>query len=157
MSIPEAEQFFKKCNGLELEPNMNYIKGLNPTNHIAIIYYVMAQVPNQPTAESAILICGSFGRYRPNSIYAHIDEQTKEVSISNTQPISVDPKSLYSGNTLVMKCGNSKCHKIDCEEYGLNVQLSACSRCKLIKYCSKECQTQDWKKHKSICNSITNK
>ena len=29
--------------------------------------------------------------------------------------------------------------------------LSACSRCKMAQYCSKECQVQDWKKHKKDC------
>ena len=29
--------------------------------------------------------------------------------------------------------------------------LSVCSRCKKVKYCSKECQVQDWKKHKKDC------
>ncbi|KAL4071259.1 hypothetical protein V8B97DRAFT_1962113 [Scleroderma yunnanense] len=29
--------------------------------------------------------------------------------------------------------------------------LSACGRCKKVKYCSKECQVQDWKRHKKDC------
>lgn len=28
-----------------------------------------------------------------------------------------------------------------------------CSKCKLVYYCSNECQKQDWKKHKLICNN----
>lgn len=30
-------------------------------------------------------------------------------------------------------------------------QLKLCSRCRAVKYCSKECQTSDWKAHKAIC------
>jgi tetratricopeptide (TPR) repeat protein len=29
--------------------------------------------------------------------------------------------------------------------------LSKCSRCKIVSYCSKECQIQDWKRHKPNC------
>ena len=31
------------------------------------------------------------------------------------------------------------------------VSFSFCSRCKFIVYCSKECQKEHWKKHKTIC------
>lgn len=27
-----------------------------------------------------------------------------------------------------------------------------CSRCKISKYCSKDCQKEDWKEHKEHCN-----
>ncbi|KAI6098077.1 hypothetical protein EDD16DRAFT_1664746 [Pisolithus croceorrhizus] len=30
-------------------------------------------------------------------------------------------------------------------------QLSTCSRCKKAKYCSKDCQVEDWKAHKKNC------
>ena len=31
--------------------------------------------------------------------------------------------------------------------------LKACSVCMLVRYCSKECQKADWKKHKPQCNA----
>jgi len=43
-----------------------------------------------------------------------------------------------------------KCHKLY-----MSYQLKRCSRCKVIYYCSKECQKNDWKKiHKFICEPI---
>ena len=30
-------------------------------------------------------------------------------------------------------------------------QLMRCSRCKLAEYCSKDCQKNDWKNHKTVC------
>ncbi|KAH3765057.1 protein PBDC1 [Pelomyxa schiedti] len=29
-----------------------------------------------------------------------------------------------------------------------------CARCKLARYCSRECQTRDWKKHKASCGEV---
>ena len=40
-----------------------------------------------------------------------------------------------------------KCQKAECERPG----TLRCSRCKNVNYCSKECQTSDWKEHKKQC------
>jgi hypothetical protein len=34
------------------------------------------------------------------------------------------------------------------------MQLSFCSACKSVSYCSRECQKADWKTHKSICKEL---
>ncbi|KAH7929998.1 hypothetical protein BV22DRAFT_1079996 [Leucogyrophana mollusca] len=44
----------------------------------------------------------------------------------------------------------AKCNH--CYRRGTEVKLSACSRCKAAKYCSKECQKADWASHKEQCN-----
>lgn len=33
------------------------------------------------------------------------------------------------------------------------VKLMKCSRCSTVKYCSKECQKIDWKRHRNLCGS----
>jgi len=33
--------------------------------------------------------------------------------------------------------------------------LSVCSRCKKVKYCSRECQVKDWKRHKKDCTQAS--
>ncbi len=44
-----------------------------------------------------------------------------------------------------------------CANCGLaGVPLLACARCKLVQYCGKECQKQNWTKgeHKKFCISV---
>jgi len=38
-----------------------------------------------------------------------------------------------------------------CKKEGESIKLYKCSRCKISEYCSKECQTNDWKVHKLEC------
>lgn len=49
-------------------------------------------------------------------------------------------------NLIVNLCNN-------CEQHG--VTTSACSRCKVVKYCCKKCQKNDWKKHRMFCEYIS--
>jgi len=49
------------------------------------------------------------------------------------------------------------CRKVDGaeeEEGGGTVKLTACSRCRLAYYCSKECQQRDWRSHKKYCTPV---
>ena len=46
-------------------------------------------------------------------------------------------------------CDNVSCFNI---EIG-NSKFGKCARCKRLAYCSKSCQKQDWKMHKSECRS----
>ena len=33
------------------------------------------------------------------------------------------------------------------------VAASSCARCKVTRYCSRNCQRLDWKQHKTVCDS----
>jgi len=48
-----------------------------------------------------------------------------------------------------MSC--NKCNTIE----KIDETFKVCSRCKKTKYCSKTCQTEDWKIHKDLCKQCT--
>mmetsp|Transcript_4478 Transcript_4478/g.8260 ORF Transcript_4478/g.8260 Transcript_4478/m.8260 type:complete len:145 (+) Transcript_4478:138-572(+) len=47
---------------------------------------------------------------------------------------------------------NSSSTKKTCQACGKDASKK-CSRCSTVWYCSPECQRQDWKSHKPVCNS----
>eukprot|EP00914_Ancora_sagittata_P012017 GHVO01023256.1.p1 GENE.GHVO01023256.1~~GHVO01023256.1.p1 ORF type:complete len:244 (+),score=51.34 GHVO01023256.1:423-1154(+) len=54
-----------------------------------------------------------------------------------------DGKALEAPRDIKHACGN--CGKVE-------GTLSRCQRCKKVLYCTRECQKEDWKFHKRICN-----
>uniref|UniRef100_A0A8H7XPA3 MYND-type domain-containing protein n=1 Tax=Psilocybe cubensis TaxID=181762 RepID=A0A8H7XPA3_PSICU len=59
------------------------------------------------------------------------------------------------GGPLVRECEGPECGKLEFRDVQ---KMLKCSRCHITPYCSKECQTADWKNHKSLCgteNQIT--
>ena len=61
----------------------------------------------------------------------------------------------FSRQKLVLQCEcNPKCCS-HCESSDTKKELKTCSKCKTAKYCSRECQVQDWEmKHKTQCKEI---
>ncbi|GJE94088.1 zinc finger MYND domain-containing protein [Phanerochaete sordida] len=45
------------------------------------------------------------------------------------------------------------CQARDCPNHPeyKGLKMKACAKCKFVRYCSKECQSADWQKHKKIC------
>ncbi|EIM89390.1 uncharacterized protein STEHIDRAFT_120026 [Stereum hirsutum FP-91666 SS1] len=43
---------------------------------------------------------------------------------------------------------------VKAREVGLDVGMSRCTGCKITRYCSRECQTQDWPQHKEACKIV---
>ena len=44
----------------------------------------------------------------------------------------------------------------NCNEEMERAQLSVCSRCRIVQYCSRECQVAHWPKHQRSCNFFVN-
>lgn len=71
----------------------------------------------------------------------------KMVSIDDLEKVKkVKDQEVKSGNKGIQKCGNCERTKhVNGEE------LAFCSRCRKVKYCSKECQKAAWNVHKKVC------
>jgi MYND finger len=54
---------------------------------------------------------------------------------------------LVTGRQLCKACGSDRRKGSS----GASQALLMCTRCKLVRYCSKECQKADWKEHKAAC------
>ena len=45
----------------------------------------------------------------------------------------------------------NRCHKCDKTGRRKKDKLSKCGKCEAITYCSRECQEEDWPRHKDNC------
>ena len=45
----------------------------------------------------------------------------------------------------------------NCLAIGFQKTLKRCNGCRLVDYCSKECQKNNWSKHKHFCNMVQGK
>lgn len=61
--------------------------------------------------------------------------------VSALQPVSKDADAAPLSKEVCSKCGKE------------GEKLLNCARCKVQKYCSKECQVADWKAHKKTCQA----
>ncbi|CAM9230359.1 unnamed protein product [Scytosiphon promiscuus] len=52
----------------------------------------------------------------------------------------------YRSSTLATASGSPKCAKC-----GNGGNLKQCTRCRKVRYCSRDCQRQDWNRHKPVC------
>ena len=50
----------------------------------------------------------------------------------------------YQGGKLIIEMSCAQCHTT-------GFDLRKCSRCRLVHYCSKDCQAKNWPIHKSYC------
>ncbi|KAF8992051.1 hypothetical protein BDQ17DRAFT_1413515 [Cyathus striatus] len=76
------------------------------------------------------------------------DKYMKKLKDHAQQQRMLDRAKKYSGRQMALE--NDLC--AHCTNRG-NPTLKNCSGCRQIKYCSKECQKADWKRHKSECRS----
>ena len=50
-------------------------------------------------------------------------------------------------NLITVRCSSPSCMAVlDLKQY-----KSMCSACKRVRYCTRECQRSDWKRHKPVC------
>jgi len=64
-------------------------------------------------------------------------------------PGTNDITEAYGGK--IGLCANTEC-PLRLLGYRADLTLKMCSRCKMVRYCSEECQKRHWKLHKMDCN-----
>jgi hypothetical protein len=66
-----------------------------------------------------------------------------------------DPKDGFTDQELIFE-PVARAYNLDCEACGKEskgeVNFKCCGHCKMVRYCSTECQKADWSKHKVVCN-----
>lgn len=88
--------------------------------------------------------------------YYELGQEAEERRLPFFDPVNLPLKDLitpryqlFANVQKPVQCGNMKCTKKVMES-----GLKACGRCKKQKYCSKPCQTADWKNHKATCTAL---
>lgn len=79
---------------------------------------------------------------------AIIGEEDKDKEMNKmARAFSAQTKRAYRGNSDFPDC----CDRCGKQEGSESTTLNRCGRCKVGRYCSKECQTADWPSHKARC------
>ena len=88
----------------------------------------------------------------------HMLDLTKGIRQENLDLVFVFKAPLSEVNDAIQWCSKpsssdvtSKCSKHACNTMD---RLKTCARCNYAKYCSKEHQISDWKRHKMICSDM---
>ena len=107
-------------------------------------------MPSHPAeiATARGLLDGNRKRLNPAFVERLSRDLVDGWSISILQPITKEAEKVPA---VIEACG--KCGKQGVEDSGSSTTLLTCARCKVQKYCSKECQLADWKQHKKICKA----
>jgi len=110
------------------------------------------QIGNRGKAKSAL---------KQFKIFAAAGVQDYSEDISDFEKeIKKMPKNKKSHKkTKISMSTKSKCSSYDCENVELrSCEFQICSKCEIVKYCSRKCQVQHWKDaHKKECKKIMKK
>ncbi|THV06566.1 hypothetical protein K435DRAFT_773245 [Dendrothele bispora CBS 962.96] len=93
------------------------------------------------------------GNKRMQEWNAAVDEYIKTPGDTrNRIDIEIEAKIGPHGGPLYRHCEAEECSIVE----GRDIQkLQGCSQCRLVFYCSKECQKSGWKEHKTECKAKT--
>lgn len=74
-------------------------------------------------------------------------KELKSIGSSSRSAVTPGSARPQGGQAKVTRCGA-------CKAAVANDRPMVCSRCKKVAYCSRDCQTKDWKLHKRSCTAV---
>jgi hypothetical protein len=77
-----------------------------------------------------------------------------EKLMGNEMPSKVKAVELVVLNTAEWSKGKGVRACAACQKSEADCELKSCARCKVVKYCSRDCQVGHWKAHKAICKAL---
>ncbi|KAJ7058781.1 hypothetical protein C8F01DRAFT_1147196 [Mycena amicta] len=95
-------------------------------------------------------LCGARGG--PCHIAVQERVRQRALAAGTLPPPSVDVQSKESNQKIPLASSCAKCQRDETGAPGTS--MNKCSRCKLTRYCSVQCQTQDWTRHGKTCKMI---
>merc|ERR1712168_65967 len=88
-----------------------------------------------------------------------IHQMSHKDELTHDKKVILDKFSIHmqTKNKTYRRLENVKCSNRGCKEYqgkGNGVRFKKCSRCRLVLYCSKDCQKEHWVTgHENICQA----
>lgn len=78
-----------------------------------------------------------------------VDKQLGVAFVQKLRPLGIALSAL----PLSCDCNNPGCVNVDGVLEG-TASFSKCAGCRMVRYCSRQCQVQHWKQHKAVCKTL---
>ena len=83
-------------------------------------------------------------------------DSTGRAPILGKRRMCITEHTVLRGIRSVKTTGCCWCGKVSgrLDEKGVKIQLYKCAECMAVKYCGKQCQSEDWQRHYAECRSV---
>jgi hypothetical protein len=143
-TVQEAKQFYEKCLRAQMRREDLYGKKKSGENPEIL---KMCKDKFKDFANGPLEV----RKFRDDCDAAILSGRMEDLQIPTTMQ-AIPQQQQDADSSLRHKC-------LNCGKTAADVckRLSKCSRCKLVSYCSKDCQSADWKGHRAFCKIAASK